>query len=232
MADGCPSPTCSAEEHWNQLQSSNASSTEGLIGRSYHSSLEWFAVTVDLLIDKKNEALQKWLQRDTRSRKCSFHRSQRAVQNAVNKAKEEKIAKVASEAEAAVKDGRVKWNSIHRLRVYGGCRPVRPTVVFKDGGELKKGPSEILHRCFQHYKKVLNLWSIYDLSVSDALPVSPFLFHLDDPPAMAELKAAMSRLKTRKAGGMSGIFPELVLCISPVLLDRLLMLMQAVWREG
>ena len=47
-------------------------------------------------------------------------------------------------------------------------------------------------------------------------------------PRMAELEVAMSRLKTRKAGGMSGILPELVLCTSPVLLDRLFMLMQAV----
>ena len=31
---------------------------------------------------------------------------------------------------------------------------------------------------------------------------------------------------------MSGILPELVLCSSPVLLDRLFMLMQVVWREG
>ena len=49
---------------------------------------------------------------------------------------------------------------------------------------------------------------------------------------MAELKGAMSRLNTRKARGLSGILPELVLCGSPVLLDRLLVLMQAVWRDG
>ena len=42
----------------------------------------------------------------------------------------------------------------------------------------------------------------------------------------------MSRLRARKAGGLSGILPELVLCGGPVLLDRLLALMQIVWREG
>jgi len=32
---------------------------------------------------------------------------------------------------------------------------VRPTAVFKDDGELMKGPSEVSDRWFQHYKKVL-----------------------------------------------------------------------------
>jgi len=42
----------------------------------------------------------------------------------------------------------------------------------------------------------------------------------------------MPRLKTRKAGGLSGILPDLVLFGGPALLERLLVLMQAVWREG
>ena len=116
------------------------------------------------------------------------------------------------DAEAAVKDGKVRWNNIHRLqRVYGGRRPVQLTAVFKDNGELTKGPSEVSDRWFQHFKKVLNIQSIYDESVLDAFPSSPPLLHLDDPPTMAELEDAMSRLKARKAGGLSGILPELVL---------------------
>jgi len=58
-------------------------------------------------------------------------------------------------------------------------------------------------RWFQHFKKVLNIRSIYDKSVLDTFPTSPPLLHLGDPPTMAELKDAMSRLKTRKTGGLS-----------------------------
>jgi len=46
---------------------------------------------------------------------------------------------------------------------------------------------------------------------------------------MAKLEEALSRWK---AGGLSGIFPELVLCSGPVLLERLLVLMQTVWKGG
>ena len=69
-------------------------------------------------------------------------------------------------------------------------------------------------------------------SILDVFPSSPPLLRLDDPPTMAKLEDAMSRLKARKAGGLSGILPELVLCGSPVLFDRLLVLMQAIWRDG
>ena len=36
----------------------------------------------------------------------------------------------------------------------------------------------------------------------------------------------------RKAGGLSGILPEMILCGGPALHSRLLTLMEAVWREG
>jgi len=80
------------------------------------------------------------------------------VQKAVNKAKEEWIQKVASDADAAVKDGKVRWNNIHRLqRVYGGYRPLRPTVVYRDDEELMREPSEVSNCWLQHFKKVLNI---------------------------------------------------------------------------
>jgi len=114
LVDWSPTNECSAEECWNQLQSGIISSTEQCIGRGYRSNSEWFednADTLKPLIDIKNEALQKYLQRDTRSRKRFFHQCQQAVQKAVNKAKEEWIKKVASDAEAAVKDGKLRWKT-------------------------------------------------------------------------------------------------------------------------
>ena len=65
-----------------------------------------------------------------------------------------------------------------------------PTAVFKDSGELTKGPSKVFHCWFQHFKKILNVRSIYNSSVLDALPVSFSLLHLDDSPTMAELEVA------------------------------------------
>jgi len=68
--------------------------------------------------------------------------------------------------------------------------------------------------------------------VLDAFPTLPPLLNLDDPSTMAEHDHSISRLKAGKVEGLSGILPEMVLCGGPVLLERLLVLMQAVWREG
>ena len=49
---------------------------------------------------------------------------------------------------------------------------------------------------------------------------------------MEELKTALSQLKVRKAGGLLGILPEMILHGGPALHSRLLTLMEAVCREG
>ena len=51
----------------------------------------------------------------------------------------------------------------------------------KDTSELTKGPSEVNDRWLQHFKKDLDIWSIYDESLLDAFPTLPPLLHLDDP---------------------------------------------------
>lgn len=58
------------------------------------------------------------------------------------------------------------------------------------------------------------------------------LLHLDVPPSMKELEVAFSWLKMRKAGGLTGIVPELILYGGPVLQDRLLALIKGVWSES
>ena len=46
------------------------------------------------------------------------------------------------------------------------------------------------------------------------------MLHLDDLPTMEELETALSWLKVRKAGGLSGIPLEMILCGDPVLRNR------------
>ena len=224
------------EEYWIHLRSCITNSAKESIGRGVRSNPEWFEKSVNVLkplIEEKNQAHSRYLQVGTRSHKKTFRRLQRLVQKAVSNAKRKWILKVAAEGEEAVKDGSTRWDCIRKLqRVHGGRRPVRPTAVLKDDGQLTKGPEEVLDCWYQHFKKVLNVQSIYDDEVVAANPALEPMVHLDDPPTMEELKTALSRLKVRKAGGLSGILPEMILCGGPALHSRLLTLMEAVWREG
>ena len=170
--------------YWNHLQSCITSSAEGSIGRGVCSNPEWFEESVNVLkpLIEENQAHSRYLQVGTKSRKRTFRRLQRTVQKAVSNAKRKWILKVAAEGEEAVKDGRTRRYCICKLqRVHGGRRPVRPTAVLKDDGQLTKGPEEVLDRQYLHFKKVLNVQSIYDDEVVAAMSALEPILHLDDP---------------------------------------------------
>ena len=140
---------------------------------------------------------------------------------------------MAREAEEAVKDGRTRWVCIRRLQqAYAGSRPCIPRAVRKNDGELTNGPSEVLQRWHQHFSNLLNQQSNFDEEVIQQMPTVPPYHEFDCPPSMEELEVALSRLKRHRAGGKTGILPELLLCGGPVLRGRLLQLMQDIWRDG
>ena len=55
---------------------------------------------------------------------------------------------------------------------------------------------------------------------------------LNDPPISEEFQRVLSKLQPRKAGGDSGVLPEILVFGGPVLHTVLLVLFQRVWREG
>ena len=83
---------------------------------------------------------------------------------------------------------------------------------------------------YQHFLKVLNIPSEYRDDVIDNMPVPTPILELDSPPSAEELPQALSKLKKRKAGGKSGILPELILCGGPELWSRILKLIQQMWK--
>jgi len=119
--------------------------------------------------------------------------------------------------------------------MHSGRKPVCTAAVSKADGELTKGPEEVVDCWYEHFKNLLNILSIYDEDVIAAVSTMLPLLHFDDPPTMEELEAtlsALSQLKVRKAGGLCGILPELILFGGTILRDKLLELMRDVWNEG
>ena len=64
----------------------------------------------------------------------------------------------------------------------------------------------------------------------DEMPSWETMDCLDDPPTSDELVAAMEKMKWGKAGGRTGILPELILCGGPELQYGLLVLMREMWK--
>ena len=165
--------------------------------------------------------------------KKEFRRQQQVVKKAVDSAREEWIKKMAVLSEAAVKDGKTRWECIRRLQqTHAGCRPITPSAVRKEDGELTQNQEEMLQRWHQYFNKVLNQQSEFSEEVIQQMPILPPCLDLDEPPTEEELATALAKMKMRKAGGKTGILPEMVLFGGGVLWDRVLELMQVIWSEG
>ena len=164
MLDDHPySPDQSVECNWKTLRSCVVSAAEETFGRERRKQPEWFTENNDKLvplIEEKNRAFETFLRSPSLATKRSFRQLQRKVKRAVDEARESWIAKVAADGEAAVKDGKTRWESIRKLqRAFGGCKSVRPSAVKKLNGELTEGESEVLQRWQQHFATLLNVQS-------------------------------------------------------------------------
>ena len=226
----------SLEHNWTIVKSSIVAAAEETVGRGRRKQPEWFEENADFLtplIAAKNEAHSAYLRSNTQAKKKEFRQHQRTVKKAIDKAKEEWVCQVATQGEAAAKDGRTRWVCIRRLQqAHAGRKPTRPQAVMKDNGELTQGPPEVLARWHQHFNRLLNVESVFNEEVLESTTALPPFVELDTTPNEEELLSALSKLKSGKAGGKTGILPELVSCGGAQLFDRLLVLMQEVWRKG
>lgn len=225
--------TC--KQNWDILKDCIVAAAEETVGRGRRKHPEWFEESLETLmplVEAKNRAHQRALQSNMTADRKEFRRHQRLVKRAVDKAKEDWICRIAKEAEAAVKDGRTRWDRVRRLQqTHAGRRSIKPSSVWKEDGTLTQGNEELTKRWSQHFLKVLNIPSEYREQVIDDIPLLPPIVELDSPPTDEELSEALSKLKNRKAGGKSGILPELVHCGGCELEDRILKIMEQMWEE-
>ena len=135
MASTFDLATC--EENWNTLKSCIVNAAEETIGRGQRKNPEWFEENLDTLlplIESKNQAHHRAIQSNSTADRKEFRRRQRAVKQAVDKAREEWICRVAKEAENAVKDGRTRWENIRTLQqTHRGTRTVKPRSACVEG---------------------------------------------------------------------------------------------------
>ena len=98
-------------------------------------------------------------------------------------------------------------------------------IKLKENGELTKSPEEIRSRWHRHFTKILNIPSEVCEHVVNNMSSLPSRLDLDLPPTEEELESALGKLKKGKAGGKTGIPPELIAYGGAELWDRLIELM-------
>ena len=180
----------------------------------------------------KNVAQKRMLQNNSTANRKEFSRQQRLVKEAIQPAKEKWILRVASEGEKASKDGRTRWNCIRNLQLtHAGRKPAKPCAVLKKDGIPTASPDEVRLRWHRHFSRLLNIPSVFQEEVITEMLSQPVCWEIDIPLTEEELRMALDKLKCGKAGGRTGILPEMILAGDKELWSRLHQLILEVWEE-
>ena len=154
------SPDLSTDKNWKILKSRIRSVAWKIIVRGKRKQPEWLEENVEVLmpqIQEKGDAHKRMLVTNSVKARKECRQQQQKVKKAVNQTRKHWIRRVALEGETAVKDGKTRWECIRRLQqVYAGGKPIRPSAVRKENGQLIQGPMEMLQRWQQHFSNLLN----------------------------------------------------------------------------
>ena len=83
-------------------------------------------------------------------------------------------------------------------------------------------PESSLHRWHEHFETVLNTRSNFEESVIHSAEQHPVREELAQPLVDNEVMETLSKLKGNKAGGKTGILPEMLKCCGAVMMEYLL----------
>ena len=226
-----------AQDKWSVMRDGIIDSAEVVLGKSKKYKSDWFresGVKLDPLIEEKQRSFRKLLNNRCLENIMKFKRARSSVQREIRKAKNDWFmdkAKQIEELESSGMGGAV-WKVIRQMQQRrAGRLPVRSSVVKKLNGELFQGVEELSERWREHFIKVLNVETDFDEATVRELDATNIREDLDRPPEYEEIKKAISRLKRGKAGGESGILPELVLNGGQALHSKLKDLMFLVWES-
>ena len=154
---------------------------------------------------------------------------------AVRKAKNDWFQQKAKEIENKVQAGVIgdAWKCVRDIqRGRAGLHPTKSKAVWNLNGDLCSTPAENLQSWQQHFNSVLNTSGVFSLDLVDSIPSCDVHDDLAVVPSLDEVRHALSLVAGNKAGGRSGILPEMVKVFSDDLLKYLLDLFTSVWDAG
>ena len=188
---------------------------------------------IRLALKKRNLALGVWLASKRDEDRRLYLKEKRELQHLIRKLKNQWFLSKADEIERSMRRARSAWKSIRQLQQAGrALRPSIPCTVRGKDGEVCKTPRECHNRWRRHFEKVLNVLSVFDMSVVEAARQRLLYSDLSVPPTAEELESALGALKSGKCGGKNGLVPELVKRVGTVYQEYVLELFEEVWVSG
>ena len=164
-----------------------------------------------------------WLSTGVERDKKKHAEARRSARRQVRAAKDAWFQRKAMEAERGRHGGKLVWCCIRDIqRGRRGLVPVRTATVRDEEGNVCDSPEEQQQRWRRHFTKILNIQSEFSAEELERVRQRPVRQDMEELPSEEELLRAVGKLKNGKAGGESGILPEMVkaACCEPDFLDK------------
>ena len=225
------------EEKWSATQSSLVRAAEEVLGHEERRQPDWFrdsAEVLEPLFDRRNLLYAKWLGSGNANDRQKFVKARQDARKAVRNAKDAWFRSKADVAQQRRFGGKEVWQSIRDMqRACRGLIPQRAGIIKDEEGQPCTSVDAKQQRWRRHFTDILNVESQFNHAELDRIRQRPLRPQLAELPSMEELVGAVGKLKNGKAGGSSGIRPEMVkvACQDPSFVDRLLDLVHTAWKE-
>ena len=187
------------------------------------------------LFEERNRLYTLWLSTGLEKDRKKFAEARSVARRAVRESKNAWFQRMAMEAERGRNGGKLVWQCIRDIQ-HGrrGLIPQRTAVVRDEEGRVCDTPESQQQRWREHFTKVLNLQSEFDVAELEQVRQRRERPEMADPPTEEEVVQALGKLRSGKAAGESGILPEMVkaACCGEEFMERLVEMVKDVWREG
>ena len=112
--------------------------------------------------------------------------------------------------------------------------PVTSVVVQNGNGNSCTTTEAQQERWRRHFSQILNIQSEFDMKELSRVRQRPTRSEMTEVPSEEEVMNAVGKLRNGKAGGESGILPEMVkaVCCEEEFVNKLLDLVKDVWEKG
>lgn len=204
----------SVQEKWTAVKSALCESAQSVLGTVKKKHPDWFQESSSVLkplLQERNRLYTKWLGTKQESDRRKFAKARRDARRGVREAKNTWFLGKAAEAQKGRHGGKIVWRCIRDIqRGRRGLVPLRSATVRDEDGNLCSTPELQQQRWRRHFTKILNIQSQFDAEELESARQRPLRPHMADVPSREELEEAIGKLKNGKAGGSSGILPEMV----------------------
>ena len=225
------------EEQWSAIKTGLVGAAEEVLGHEERRQPDWFRDNVDVLeplFQQRNQLYTKWLGSGNTIDRQKFVKARLDARKALRNTKDTWFRSKADATQQRRFGGKEAWQSIRDMqRACRGLISQRTGTIKDEEGYPCTSVDAQQQRWRRHFTGILNVESQYNHEELDRIRQRPMRPKLTELPSMEELVGAIGKLKNGKAGGSSGIRPEMVkvACQDPGFADQLLDLVHTTWKD-